>query len=100
MMPTKELTNDIVKGIMVDAMVDRGRCEDVDTLVKPGVYIFDTNTKNLPNWSFQYGIAEVFIRFESIYQRITAYPGSMMAVRIGRPGDWIPWNFFKSTTSI
>lgn len=79
MMPTKELTNALLKGKMTDAMVDRGYCLDLDNVTLPGYYSVGDATLNRPGniyGTMEYRVSSTFrsqvIRTLTgcIYQRV------------------------------
>ncbi len=81
-MPTKELTNDLVKQVASDSMVYRGMAVDIDSCTDCGVYTLTTssycsNPPNVSGWNL--GTMEVFRREghagNSIVQRITTIGG-------------------------
>lgn len=54
------LTNDLLKGVMTDALVYRGIVLDINTCLTPGYYqVQSQSTKNIPTGAYQYGILTV-----------------------------------------
>lgn len=53
---TKVLTNKALKGILSDALVERGVAVDVDAITTPGVYYINQTTANTPLAPGSYGI--------------------------------------------
>lgn len=54
------LTNNLLKGVMTDALVYRGIVLDINTCLTPGYYqVQSQNTKNIPTGAYQYGILTV-----------------------------------------
>lgn len=47
---TKVLTNAILKGILSDAMLDRGHLNDIDTCITPGFYYCAPACVGLPSY--------------------------------------------------
>lgn len=90
------LTNNLLKGVMTDALVYRGLCTDFDTALKPGYYkaAQQMGTINYPPSSYQWGILEVLVAEEFILQRYTPHQfGSSKALyyRMSSQGVWNPW---------
>lgn len=106
MSQTKVLTNEVLKGIMTDAMVYRGSNPDLDTALTAGV--FQITGKNIIPTLYQYGILRVmeageFVSQEYIPHRTTldtpadwasAYVGCY-ARRTHYNGEWSPWIIFR-----
>ncbi len=69
---TKELTNDLIKSVAVDAMVSRGVCPDINTCFSPGCWQITPATKNIPSSVYPYAILQVSYTSEYGYgeQRI------------------------------
>ncbi len=94
---TTTLANDLLKSKMVDAMVDRGLCADLDTCLTPGIYTTNSSTKcaNPPSdvlgMHWQYGIVEVMERYGTIFQRLTGQTGCVMRYinMEGEPRAWM-----------
>lgn len=59
MSDTVKLTNDLLKGVMGDAMVGRADCKDFNILT-PGVYHVASSSQNSPNSSLNHGMLLVF----------------------------------------
>lgn len=56
----KVLSNEYLKGVMTDAVVNRGRCSDINTCRQAGVYgITPMDTVNIPSQINGYGILKV-----------------------------------------
>lgn len=98
--PTKVLTNEYLKGIMTDAMVDRGFFGNIDELLTPGIYVGGANTSsgtfpdNIHSW--QYGTLEVIVsRPPRVIQRIIAEDGAV-ATRVWQPPKWTAWKILTS----
>lgn len=85
------LTNDILKGIMTDALVAKGICPDLNTCFTPGMYSVYPQTQNVPSGinnygalvvltaSTGYGLQILFARGPSgkfIYRSFICSPGS------------------------
>lgn len=57
---TKDLSNSLLKEKMVDAVLARGYCSDMDTCKTPGVYNVDPQrTVNIPPGAYPYGTLTV-----------------------------------------
>ncbi len=105
MMPTKDLTNDILKGIMVDAMVMRDKLPigtDLNTVLKSGIYptYLELALQNLPpKVGSLYGILEVVNSGYYVLQRYyacartdgtsTIFAWRMSVTPTGE--SWLPW---------
>ena len=63
------LTNDLLKGVMTDALVNRGYVSDVSLCTTPGVYYSDINTQGWDvTLSSKYGTLIVFYTGMGIIQ--------------------------------
>lgn len=69
MMETKELTNDLLKSKMSDAMVWRGLCKNADTCRSSGVYQMDNSCTGQPPGASMWGILEVSVTSHYVSQR-------------------------------
>lgn len=99
-METKELTNDLLKGKMSDAMVYRGYVLNIDSCKTPGIYLMNSNTISAtpgPYSGWNYGVLEVFVRGTDVIQRITHLYGGNMAVRSCVLDIWNPWYIINMT---
>lgn len=101
MAEAKPITNNLLKGIMTDAMVYRGDCLDIDNTFFPGIYACTAEAMagTLPNFpgtgAWNYGGLEVFkVRAPRICQRMTSESGDV-AVRLWN-GTWYPWKLMTS----
>lgn len=79
----KKLTNDFLKGKMVDAMVFRGNAKDVNTITKAGFYIFSTGATNLPEGVPVWGTMGVMTFVSFIFQMFVSADCSYILVRYG-----------------
>lgn len=97
-MPTKDLTNSLIKEVAVDATLPRGYVtQDIDTLFEAGIYRININmVPNQPSW-MTYGTIEVIAVQEYVTQKY--YPRTTttfaMAIRSGHSSDknWRSWIF-------
>lgn len=90
------LSNNLLKGVMTDALVYRGICADFDTALQPGYYkvASQMGSINYPPSSYKWGILEVLVAAEFILQRYTPHQfGSSKALyyRMSSQGVWNPW---------
>lgn len=54
------LTNDLLKGVMTDALVSRSYCEDMNECKTSGYYIIsEQRTVNIPEGAYHYGVLMV-----------------------------------------
>lgn len=95
MSEAKALSNDCLKGIMTDALVDRGACTDIDADMPVGIYRTYPSTQGTfpPHRGnfFRYGILIVLPkRGNNIYQMLIGEEGEF-ATRIRYGGSWMPW---------
>lgn len=56
MAESKVITNDFLKSKMVDAVVDRGECSDIDTCLSAGAYRCLPSTLHKPAGAHDYGL--------------------------------------------
>lgn len=89
------LTNDYMKGVMTDGLVDRGVCVNLDSDMMPGVYTTIEETKGtMPTkmGSFaKYAKLVVYPkRYSTIFQMLIS-ENAMMAFRTMHNGSWLPW---------
>lgn len=96
------ITNDLLKGVMTDAMVYRGVCADFDIAMKTGYYeaAHHLGTKNYPPGAYKWGIVEVLNAQSFALQRYTPHQlTSSKAVycRISNNGEWNPWVLLTGT---
>lgn len=96
MAETTELTNNLLKRVMPDAMVFRGYVDgDIENCRDFGVYLLDARSTSsitptpMPGWN--YGYMEVMYRGGDIMQRITHLHGRYIWVRVHQAGQWQPW---------
>lgn len=68
MSKTKLLTNEVLKGIMSDAMVTRRTCADFNMCIDTGIWYVDHTTANLPTDAYRYGVLIVIRLFQFCYQ--------------------------------
>lgn len=103
-----ELTNDILKPILADAMVFRGMVRvPLEEVTQPGRYIIDASTpeSELTKFSGPGSIPrlshlEVMNRGEAdIIQRVTQTNEGVpnVVMRVCRLGEWKPWYKFTAT---
>lgn len=95
------LANDLLKGVMADAMVYRGLFYNIDECKSPGIYggSADQVSGTLPNFpgtgDWRYGSLEVINgRPPRIHQRLCSENGDV-AVRVLN-GTWLPWKLMTS----
>lgn len=91
----KALDNTVLKGIMTDALVDRGSCVNIDDDMPVGIYRTNPSTKGTfppsRGYYFHYGILIVLpMRGNSIYQMLMSEEGEF-ASRVKYGGSWMPW---------
>lgn len=95
MSEAKALDNTVLKGIMTDALVDRGNCVNIDADMPVGIYRTHPGTQGTfpPSHGnfFRYGILIVLPkRGSNIYQILISEEGEF-ASRIRYGGSWMPW---------
>lgn len=90
---TAILSNEILKGIMVDAIVGRQSCVDADTCLTPGIWRINSTTLNHPRYTtstdnpwYCYG-AMIVGKIGGVTLQIIFYRGGMMVWRI----HWDKW---------
>ena len=95
MSETKKLTNAILKEKMVDAMVDRGLCLNLDALLPPGIYLTNANTTGTfpPRMGdmVKYAVVEVMVRYTTVLQRVTNVYGDEAVRASDGSGNWRSW---------
>ena len=95
MSETKGLTNDLLKSKMVDAMVNRLVCTDLDSCRTPGYYILRTqdavcaDPPKVGGWN--YGLLEVLDRGGSNWLQRISTVGGLIVYRWGNSTSWGPW---------
>lgn len=95
MSEAKALDNTVLKGIMTDALVDRGNCVNMDDDMPVGIYRTHPGTQGtfppVNGNFFRYGILIVLPkRGNSIYQILISELGEI-ASRIKYNNVWKPW---------
>lgn len=111
------LTNDLLKGVMTDAIVKRGYITDLDTATTPGVYTVEPSrfaegvTLGIPT-SYRYGtllvlgnemfITQIYIPHQSDtvsqYVEMSNYT-SDLALRVRYEGVWTKWRLITAHIS-
>lgn len=91
----KVLSNEYLKGIMSDAMVERGLFFNIDELLIPGIYIgaadMSTGTYPTDDVGWKFCTLEVIpARNPRVVQRITSETGEA-ATRVWISSYWTPW---------
>lgn len=92
----KAMTNALLKGILTDALADRGSCVNLDsTDMLPGVYTTHPQSSGtFPSalgGNAKYGLLIVFPkRFGSIWQILLAVDGNI-AIRVYNADTWGVW---------
>lgn len=87
----KPLSNELLKEIMTDSLVDRGYCQDFDQATKAGAYRVDSSTTGNPAGGF-YGVlvcaeAERMARL----QLFVPHGNRGVFLRIYWVGEWLAW---------
>lgn len=87
----KPLSNSMLKGIMTDAMVNRGYCPDFDQATQAGIYRVDSSTTGNPSGGF-YGVL-ICAEAESMAKLHLYVPHGNRGVflRIFWVNVWLPW---------
>lgn len=97
---TIPLTNDLLKGVMTDALVYRGICLDMNTCLTPGYYqVQYQSTKNIPSGVYEYGILTVkatatFISQEYMPHNHNAGQTYRTLSRVWTEKAWSNWRHF------
>ena len=111
------LTNDLLKGVMTDALVRRGSVTDIDTTTTPGVYTVEPSRFSkgvvfgIPS-TYRYGtllvlgnemfITQIYIPHQSYtvsqYVEMSNYT-SDLALRVRYEGVWTKWRLITAHTS-
>lgn len=100
MSETVRLTNDLLKGVMTDALVYRGICQDMNTCLTPGYYqVQYQSTKNIPSGVYEYGILTVkgtasFISQEYVPHSTNAGQPYRTVSRVWTQNTWNTWRYF------
>ena len=91
MIETRELTNELLKGKMPDAVVDRGVIADLNAYNKTGFYLIDKNiTQNLPN-GMLYGRILMLCSGTLMVQFIFDWSQEKMTVRMASTSNLAKW---------
>lgn len=88
----KQITNDYLKGVMTDALVQRGPCATVNTEMA-GVYLVNEDTQDLPA-AFptpHYGFLIVYSAGGVKFQELVNHAANCMLIRTYWDGQWYPW---------
>lgn len=94
MAETLALNNNILKELLSDAMVYRGKCTVLEEAVTPGIYLLEgdtTTSETNPPAGWNVSLLEVMKRNADIIQRITRIDGDYMLIRVKRSGAWKPF---------
>ncbi len=98
-MPTKDLTNSLIKEVAVDAMVIRNTAQtDLNQIVQTGVYLLNGKTlQNSPNSGIFYGMLKV----TNAFSKSSSSEGYVLQELISADGAtyrrllwykaWTPW---------
>lgn len=92
----KPITNNLLKGVMTDAMVNRGRANtDLAEVTTPGIYEISPyyGATGFPPEAYQYGILEVFASGDFLFQRYTTHRLTLYS-RCRFRGVWGAWVHF------
>ena len=108
MAEAKQLTNTILKGIMTDAICDRGYCTDFDSCKTPGYYVCSVErTVNFPPGAYHYGILTVKASGSFVSQEYHAHQTkgaptiSAIYIRMGHTKlGWTEWMHLSAVAAV
>lgn len=99
MSQTKLLTNEVLKGVMSDAVLQRGRAADVDTATTSGIYTINTDSGSInAPITPMYAVMAVFADSNSVVLQLccSMTNPSRLYYRL-KWGNWLPWRSVDGT---